>query len=250
MKIADYPHKATTDAATAMIEALAAFVAEVEFSAPVSTGAFKLQSVSTEWAEFRSKALPPCAAVLADRPTWSDSQLTPEIVEASWGGGDPTECDADTGEQLYPLGDGTLDGPALFKLCEVELPVLIVVRAKTKRQRSAILRRLEAVFVEDGSLVDPSTLDPALPASEEVERHHPTRTGKVLPVPGHFDRPARFTLLSTQRLDAREAAEENRWVAQLELRAEMSVCALRRVRGMKTIVTVEMDGSVVGTEGE
>lgn len=250
MSFASYPLKSTTDAATAMLDALAAFVREVEFTLPASTTAFKFQSVSTEWADFASRAAPPCAAVLGDRPIYGAAQLVPEIVERSWAGGDPTLCDSDTGEQLYPLGDGSGDGPALFKLAEVELQIVIAVRARTKPQRSAILRRLEQIFCEDGSLVDPTTLDPALPADEEVERHHPTRFGKLLECPGHYSQPARFSLLSVQRSDSRESSEESRWAALLEIRGEMSVCALRRVRGMKTIVKVEIDGEAVGTEGE
>lgn len=245
-KLEDYPLKATTDARSAMAERLAQFVAELDFTAPRSTQVFNLRAVYDTWATFTDRAMSgggllPAAAVLPDRPVYEGGGLTPNPIDETWSGGDPTECWPD-GRRKYPIGDGTGDGFVLYTHSEIVVPFVLVFRAKTKPQRKAIAKRLEEVFIEDGAVKpDKSLLNQNIPVPEATAQ--PVRYGRLLEVPKYYNRKARFTLKSQQLLDSESAAIQNRWLAQFELEGHMQVCVLRRVRAMKPRVQVVVDGT-------
>lgn len=237
-----YPHRCLTDARSAMADALSAYVRTLTFTLPRSGQAFKFLAVYDTWTDFNQRAMSgggklPAAAILPDRPTYGDSGLTPRAIEETWSGGDPTECR--NGKPTYPIGDGTGDGFCLFTHSELMVPFVLTFRAKTRPQREAIVRRLEQSFVEDGSLLDPSMVNPAFDLDGMAE---PIRYGRLLSVPRYYDRKARFTLEAAQLLDAEASAGENRWLGQIELMGEMQVCVLRRVRAMRPRVCVVVDG--------
>lgn len=242
--VRSYPYKHLTDARSAMAETLAEYVEGLTFTLPRSGQSFKFAAVYDRWATFNDRAMSaggklPAATILPDRPVYGDNGLTPRALEDTWSGGDPTECGPD-GRPKYPIGDGSGDGFVLFTHSELLVPFVLTFRAKTEPQRSAIVRRLEAAFIEDGSLLDPTSVNPAFDLDELAE---PIRYGRLLEVRKYFSRKARFTLEAQQLLDAEASAGENRWLGQLEMTGHMQICVLRRVRAMKPKVCVVVDGT-------
>lgn len=246
MKLEDYPFKATMDARSALAHGLAELLRKIEFSMPRTAEPFKLEEVYASWATFRDRAMSsggalPAAAVLPDRPRYSASQLTPAIIEGTWSGGDPNEVD-DLCNPVFPIGDGTMDGHALFALSELEVDFVVLFRAKTEKQREAIVRRVEQVFVESGELVYAEDLDPRFGIPDEVEARHPDRYGKVVPLgDAYYGRDGRLTLVGQELLDSESSAAENRWMAQLEFTGQVRLCALRRVRGMDVVTRLAVN---------
>jgi hypothetical protein len=241
-----YPLKARKDARSAVSDRLAEYLSEIEFTLPKSGQAFKFKSVYGTWADFRERAtsgggLLPAAAVLPDRPIYEPSALTPRALEETWSGGDPAELD-ERGCQLYPFGDGSGDGHVLVTHSEIVVPFVVVYRAQSAPQRKAIAKRLEEVFLEDGTLIDPSSLNPDVPRVPELTAT-PVRYGRVLEVPDYYCRKARFTLHAQQLLDTEQTARENRWIGQCEIEGHMQVCVLRRGRAMNVRARLEVDGT-------
>jgi len=247
VKLEEYPLKATLDARSAMVKALAEYLGEMTFTLPRTTQPFRFGAVHRRWADFNARASLaklPALAVLPDNPRMEAAALGPRAIEDTWGGGDPNEL-TDLGCRRYPIGDGSGIGPVLHEVSQLTVPLVLVVRAKTEAQRSAIVRGFEAgAFVEDGSLPSPSTLNPQIPIPPELDvKVQPTRYGRVLEVPTYFNRRARFTLDGHQILDSAVTVGENRWIAQFEVTAHMPVCVVRVARAMSTRVELLVDGA-------
>lgn len=254
MRLEAYPYKAPCDIELAVARAVAKLITPLQFSMPKQLETFSFRGVYEEWAEFQKYAFSegadlPAAAVLSDNVAYSDSQFAPALIEDTWSGGDRTECDPVTCKPLYPIGDGSLDGFVLVKVCEVDVPLSVYFRAQHKPQRSAMMRRLEQIFSEDETIIDPNQLDPDLPPPADVLFHHPTRFGRLLELPDHYDRQGRVTLLSSRRLDSAESAAENRWMGLLELSVQAPLCVLRRAQGMKIVTKLSFDDVPASEEG-
>ena len=230
-----------------MSEALARFVAEVKPTLPRSGTQFQFRAVYDTWATFNKRAMSsggqlPAAVVLPDRPVYEDSALAPRMIEDTWSGGDPNDLRED-GSPRYPIGDDSGDGFALFTLAELVVPFVLLLRTKTISQRKAFVKRLEEVFIEDGALLpDKSSLDPQVPVLDAFAQ--PIRYGRILTMKSYYDRKVRFTLQAQQLLDSETTAMENRWLAQFELTGHAQVCVLRRVRAMKPVVQIVVDGTI------
>lgn len=244
--LSDYPLKATMDARSAMVKGLAFELARVKATLPRSGREFSFRAIYDTWASFEQRAMSaggklPAAAVLPDRPVYEASSLTPRAIEETWSGGDPAERDAN-GNQLYPIGDATGVGLVLYEVAEMMVPIVLLVRAQTKAQRKAFVKRLEEVFVEDGALLpDPSTLSKDVPVLDA--RYHPIRYGRLVELPDYYNRKARFTLQAQQLLDTTSSAMENRWLAQFELIGHVQVCALRLARAMSPRIQIVVNGT-------
>jgi len=141
----------------------------------------------------------------------------------------------------YPIGDGSGDGFVLYTLAEMMCPFVVVVRAQTKAQRAAFVKRLEEHFVEDGALLDPATLSKDVPIPDA--RHQPVRYGRRVELANYYNRTARFTLMAQQLLDNEASAQQNRWLAQFELTGHVQVCVLRRGRAMSPRVQFVVNGT-------
>ena len=255
----DYPLKGLTDSRTAMAERLRDFVLGLEFRLPKTNTPFKFVKVYEEWAEFRDRATSgggqlPAAAILPDRPIPEEAAFGPRIIESTWSGGDPELLD-DQGLQKFPIGNVTGDGFALFEIAQRTATFLLIYRTKTRSQRRAIQKVLEEAFVEDGSEIDPSRVDPNVPPSEVAQPPippgrvpdvfmNPVRYGRLLKVPRYFDRKARFTLISgPEPLDTEASVQENRWLGQVEVTGHIQICTLRRVPAMSARVELVVDGT-------
>lgn len=246
---AEYRLRKTRDARSAMAEALRAFLKRQSFALPKTTEPFQLAAVYDTWATFQDKAstaggLLPAAAVLPDRPIYEADALTPRMLEWSWSGGDPCLRES-SGRPTYPIGDGSGDGYALFDIAELSVPFVLLVRASTIPMRKAVVSRLEELFVEDGSLLDPNQLsDLAQPSPpeppEEIAR--PIRYGRLLKLESYYGLTARYSLESQQLLDSETNAAQNRWLAQMEIQAHGKVVVVRRVRAMRPRVRAVIGG--------
>ena len=243
--LAKYPFKATTDARSAMAEGLAREVAKLRATHPRSGTPFGFKAIYDTWSTFNQRAMSaggklPAAAVLPDRPVYEESSLTPRALEKTWSGGDPEDLDVN-GVQMYPIGDGSGDGYVLYTIAEMVVPFVLVLRAITRSQRKAFVKRLEEHFVEDGGLLpDPASL-PAIPIPDADSQ--PVRYGRRIELPNYYRRKARFTLQAQQLLDTESSAGENRWLAQFELLGHVQVCVLRRGRAMKPRVQTVVGGT-------
>lgn len=217
-----------------MARELARFVAKLRFTMPKSTEEFGFAKVYSSWASFNARALSgdgpvPAAAVLPDRPIYDANGMVPSMIESTWSGGDPNLID-DQCRRLYPIGDGTGRGFALFTTAELVVPFVIIFRARSEPERSAIVRVMETAFVEDGSIIpDIATLNPLF-VPDEAE--HPIRYGRVLTMRDYYDRKVRLTIDAQQLLDSESSVGENRWMAQFEISGQAQVCVVRRVLGM------------------
>lgn len=240
-----YPLKGRRDVRSAMARAMAEFVARLRFTEPKEKEPFGFARVYADWASFNDRALSgdgplPAAAVLPDRPVYEANGFVPSMIESTWSGGDPLLVD-DRGRQLYPIGDGSGRGFALFTIAEMVVPFVLIFRARSKPQRSAIVRILETSMVEDGSVVpDPSTLNPIL-VTDEMER--PIRYGRLLTMDDYYGRKVRISLQSQQLLDSESGAGENRWMAQFEIAAQAQVCVVRRILGMNPQFKLTVGGT-------
>lgn len=235
-----------TDLRSAMTSAGIKYLLGLEFRLPRGVDIFKFRDVYPDWRSFsETRASPealPVAAFLPDRPVYEDSQLTPRLCEETWSGGDPSVRRED-GSQKYPFGDGSGDGTVLVTFAEMAVPFLLVVRAKDKPTRRAIIQTLEQSFLEDGTLPDTTYVHKDLvTARPEVQ---PVRYGRRLQMPLYFNREVRFTLLAHQLIDSAEKAKVNEWEALVELTAHARVCTLRRVRAMSARVRLLEDDEVV-----
>lgn len=244
--LAKYPLRATKDSRQALGQGLSDIVSSVRATFPKSNKPIGFKAVYDTWAQFNDRAMSsggkvPAAAILPDRPEYEASSLTPHIIDCTWSGGDPCERDQ-YGRIRYPIGDGSGDGFALFKTSEIIVPFVLVFRAISPAQRTAFMKRFEEIFNEDGALLpDPSTLNPNLPVFDE--EFHPVRYGRIITLEKYYQRKARFTLIAQQTLDTESTAEENRYVGQIELRGETSVCVLRRIRAMRPRIQVVVNGT-------
>lgn len=247
----DYPLKKTTDCRSAMAETLRDYVAGLEFSAPRTTKKFRMEAVFDTWSDFSQRAMSaggklPAAAALPDRPVYEDSSFGPRSIEDTWSGGDPNLLKADGVTKRFPIGTGNGDGFILVEVAQMMVPFVLVVRAKNKPQRKAIVSILEESFIEAGTHLDTQggrTPDVSLinrNAQPEVDRQ-PIRYGRLLGMPQYFNRKARFTLQSQQLLDSESTSSENRWLAQFEITGHAQVCAVRRVVGMNPRVEIVVD---------
>lgn len=254
----DYPFKRLTDSRTAMTKTLADFVKLLTFRLPRSGTSFRFEDVYEEWAGFEARASglgrgPPIAAVLPDRPVPDSASFGPRLIEETWSGGDP-ETLKESGKKRFPIGDGSGDGFALYEVAQREARFLLLFRCSTKTQRRAIFTSLEEAFIEDGSLLDPASLNPDVAPPESMPDPpiaqaqipdaavQPVRYGRLLKVSRYFDRTARFTIVSgPEPLDTEASAHENRWMGQVEILGHMQICTLRRVRGMKPRVELVVD---------
>jgi hypothetical protein len=242
----DYPLKALTDSRSAMAAGLAKEVAGLKATVPRSGTEVALRAVYDTWSSFEQRAMSsggllPAAAVLPDRPVYEPSSLTPRALEDTWSGGDPNELLDDGVTKRYPIGDGSGDGFVLYSIAEMMCPFVLVLRAQTKAQRKAFAKRLEEHFVEDGSLLDPSTLSRDVPIPDA--QHEPIRYGRRVELANYYNRTARFTLMAQQILDNEASARENRWLAQFELTGHVQVCVLRRGRAMSPRVQFVVNGT-------
>jgi hypothetical protein len=242
-----YPLRKTRDVRSAMTHALASYVAGLEFALPRTSTPFKFAAVYDSWAEFHDRAMSaggklPAAAILPDRLTHVGSSTAPRMLEWSWSGGDPAACSSG-GRLLYPHGDGSGNGFALFARDEVQANFVLLVRGRTIAQRKAIVSVLEDSFVEDSSEADPSAVHPLT-----VDRSllgQPIREGRLLTLSSYYDLPARFSLRAETILDSEMSAEENRWLVQIELLGEAMVAGPpKRVSSMKPRVDLLVGGVV------
>lgn len=256
----DYPFKRLTDSRTAMAKTLAEFAERLTFRLPKRGTPFRFQSVYEEWAGFEARAQsggrgPPIGAVLPDRPIPDKPSFGPRLLEETWSGGDPADV-KESGRKRFPIGDGSGDGFALVEVAQRESRFLLIFRCATKTQRRAIFATLEEAFMEDGTLVDPATLDPIVVVPEPdppvVQPQipdiavQPVRDGRLLKVERYYDRMARYTLeTGPEPLDSAASAHENRWMGQAEILSHMQVCALRRVRAMSPRVELVVDDLAV-----
>lgn len=246
--VRQYPLKAPADARTAIVYQLADFLKDLRFSFPKTTEVFQFrpEAIYSDWPTWNSRAysseaLLPAAAILPDRPTYLASSLTPAFLDETWSGGDPTLRNAD-GSQQYPIGDASGEGFGLFKVAEIQVPIVMVFRATSKPQRRAIMRTLEQAFVDTVG-VDHTT-DP-LPFGVAEAMVSPPHYGRYLELSRYYKRRCRLTLQAQQLLDSEELAASNRWVGQVELLADTSVCVLRRVRGMNPLVRLSLNEALV-----
>lgn len=242
-KLADYRFKKTRDIRGAVALGLARFLSDREYALPRSTKPFKLAKIYDRWASFNDLATGdgnlPAAAVLADRATYTEEFLTPNILEHTWSGGDPTECgDPPKCKQLYPYGDGTGRGWALVETSEVTVPLVLVVRTLSYESRRAIFATLEELFVEAGHLPDPAAFDRGIdPGHPEIPRY-----GVRLTLPEYYERSCLYTLKSSAAPESDRASRENRWEAIFELDATLTACGVVPLVAHRGQVRVVVDG--------
>jgi hypothetical protein len=242
--VADYPLKGLADVRSAIVFELASFLQKLDFSFPKTTEPFRFApgAVYPDWPTWNTRAMSaggmlPAAAILPDRPTFVPSCLTPSFLDETWSGGDPTLLNPD-GSQQYPLGDASGRGFGLFKVSEIDVPIVVLFRAVNKPQRRAIMRTLEQAFV-DSVGIDHTT--ERLPMGVAEALVSPPHYGRFLKLTRYYNRQCRFVLQASQLLDSEALAGANRWIGQLEISANTSVCVLRRVRGMTPQVRLTLD---------
>lgn len=239
-----------TDCRTAMTAALMRFLLTLRFDLPRTNQPFGFKKALGDWATFSDRSLSPAslpvAAVLPDNPIYDADSFTPRADERSWTGGDPTELRRD-GTKRFPNGDGTGVGKLLFTISEMVVPFVVLVRARSKPERRAIVHRMEQVFLEDGTQPDGTYINPRT-ALEELESQ-PTRYGRILTLPLYFNRKARFTLMSQQLLDSETTSMENRWMAQFEIQGHAKTGVVRCARAMSPRVSLILDGTEVARSG-
>lgn len=214
-----------------MAEALSTHIRTLTYSLPVSTKARALAAVFSDWPTFDKRGLSaggltPSAAVLPDRGVYDDSALTPRPIDSSW------------------WTDGR-DGYVLWEVAEYECPMVVVVRAKNKPERKAIMLAIEESFVQTG---EPTTVPlPSVSIAPQRFRprpESPIRYGLILALPGYYNQRVRFTLIAQQLLDSEELAASNRWMCQVEIIASGTVLVLRRAPALRASVVLKVDGDV------
>jgi hypothetical protein len=246
VKPEDYPFRATTDAATAMANALAAYLGRLRFGPPRALEPWSFSRVFVRWAPFEKRAKEEglrVAAVLADSVAYEPVGMTPRLLEETWSGGDPRERD-ELCRPLYPIGDGSGCGLALVEGDVAVVPFVIAHRTLSSVEQQAANLVLEQAFAEDETLLDPAGLDPRVPFDAKA---WPTRNGRVLSLPDYFDRRATFTLRSATLTTTGSSARENRWISRFEVEGRVGLCALREVRAMRVCVRPSVDGAPAGT---
>lgn len=240
-KLADYPFKKTRDIRGAVALGMARFLAGRTYALPRTTVPFKLAKIYDRWASFNDHATGdgflPAAAVLADRATYTEEFLTPNILEHTWSGGDPDECDEKC-KPAYPYGDGSGRGWALVETTEVTVPIVVVVRAVSYDARRSIFAGLEEAFVECGHLPDPAAFDRGVdPGFPDIPRY-----GVRLELPEYYKRSCLYTLKSSAAPESDRAARENRWEAIFELDATLTACGVVPLTLHRPQVRVVVDG--------
>lgn len=173
------------DLETAMARALVELVRGRSFTAP--GGPVRLLEVYEEWPDLNDGNVAPAACVLPDGDlTISAPQATPALMEDTW------ERQGEPGFGLYKLGEGTKD-------------FLLEVRASSPEERSAVV----------GGLEDLLAVDPEVLMTDQG-----TRYGVVVELGDYYRVPARFTLLSSRKLDDSDSAAKNIEEAQLVVRCD------------------------------
>lgn len=223
----DYPRKKTRDLRSAMAETLAQYLGTIPFNLPASAPvdpnsatqkACTLAASYDSWAEFEDRALSsggalPAAVVMPDEPEVYDSaSLTPRMLEDTW------------------VHDGQ-SGFALFEAAEAEVPLFVVVRAKSKQQIRAIVSAFEDAFEQDPDSDDSD------PAKGQI------RYGKLLLMRSYYQLHARYTLLENQVMDSQSLAAENRWMSQLKFVGHAPKCVVRRVQPLLPRSWVSVNGT-------
>lgn len=240
-KLSDFPFSKTRDLRGAMANGLATYLAAQSFAFPRGTVPVRFAEVYDRWASFNDLAVGdgklPAAAVLIDRVTYGEEIATPQILDRTWTGGDPTLCD-ERGRKEYPYGDGTGVGHALVEMSEVSAEIVVTIRALSYQMRRAILAGLEERFIEAGNLLDPAALDPDIDPNIAVV----PRYGVRLKLDDYYGRSCLYMLKATVAPESERASKENRWEALLEIQASLTACGVVPLRGMVPSVKVEVDG--------
>ncbi len=212
-QLALYPFKKRMDIGGAMVAALQAYLKTISFDLPASTTPVKFLDVYDNWATFQDAAFSangkvPIAVVAADEVTYDASNFTPRVLEDTWMSND-------------------LGGWVLFATSEAVLPITVVLRAKSKSQRRAMLSAVEDAFNELGS---------------DASRDSPIRYGKLLALPDYFSRKARFTLLRSRVVNTEDSATQERWLAELSMEAHAVAVKLEWMPALSCRVRI-VDGA-------
>jgi hypothetical protein len=182
-----FSRKQTNDLQSAMAEAIALLLRTSEFPGPRGKGTIKLAVVYDEWPSSADNALSPSACVRTPDPIrYAPALLTPTLLEETW------EPPGELGLGLYKLSEGECD----FRL---------EVRAATRRERSALVAGIEALFVE------PMVLN---------NRQVGAQYGRFLPMPSYWGLDVRVALQESLTSDDAESAKTNRWDSDFVVRAQ------------------------------
>lgn len=188
MTLDRYSRKRTADLQSSMAAAIGLLLRSSTFPGPRGKGSIALAKVFDEWPSANDVALSPAACVRTPEPIRYGALLTPTLFEETW-------------EPKGALGVG------LYKLTEGECDYRIELRAASKAERAALVAGIEDLFVE------PMVLN---------NRAAGAQNGRVLPMPGYWGLPARFSHRETLTSDDAEGAKTGRWDAEFLIAGQAS----------------------------
>ncbi len=179
-----YSRTKTRDLRGAMAEALKTYLAGI--SIPVEAGVVKFAKVFSEWPDYDDKFITPSAVVLPSSAPYVAARLTPSLIEETW----------------EPKG---FQGFGLYALAEIDAEFEIKIRTTDKPTRSAIMSKLEELWVFPGyDMGDPYGLRPDGQYQSPIDRY-----GVLLPMPDYYGLSARFALASQRVVDDQDPAMRN-----------------------------------------
>lgn len=182
-----YSRQQTLDLQTSMATAIADLLRGSKFPGPRGKGTISFAAVYDEWPSSQDNALSPSACVMSnDVLRYAPALLTPTLFEDTW-------------EPVGQLGVG------LYKLSEGECDFHVEMRAASRRERSALVAGIEALFVEPLVLND-----------KQIGAQY----GRTLPMPSYWNLDVRIALQEKALADDPESAKTNRWDATFLVRAQ------------------------------
>lgn len=218
-----YSRTKKRDLRGAMAQALRTYLEGI--SIPVSDGVIKFARVFEEWPSYDDKFVAPSACVLPSEAPYVPARLTPTLLEDTW----------------EPQG---FQGFGLYALAEIDASFEINIRATSKPMRSAILARMEELWVFPGyDEGDPFGLRP-----NGGEYQSPLdRYGILLPMPDYYGLTARFALGSQRVIDDQDPAMRNIREATITVTGQGRLVELLPVVPMTARVReviLETDGTI------
>ena len=168
MPLAQFSRKASIGLRNALAVALGRLVQDLTFP---GSQAQNFAAVYDEWPDFLETGVFPAACILPGEFKYTDSQMTPALLEETW----------------EPQG---MPGWGLQKTAELQTDFQLVVRTNLPGERAQLMQAVEDLFQSQGNLMD--TTGP--------------RYGLLVTLPEYYGISARFTLLSGSVMDNEDTA--------------------------------------------
>lgn len=197
-----YSRSQTVDLETALSLAVLRAI-DQEYPGPGGIGKIRFAALFEDWPSFEDSAIFPTAAVLPTSDlTYGPSHPTPKLLEDTWE------------KQGEP-------GLGLYELSEAEREFEIQFRGATTAERNAVLAGLQAAFVAPEILMSPP---------------FGSRYGILETMPEYWGLTARFTLMSSRKLDDQDTAAKNIAEGLIRVRAQAQHVRLGIVQPFRAII--------------